>query len=544
MPSVEVNKDSLGAFKPTSHPVIYEPTLTDIKRYVDTMGLDKAVELLQLREDKIAAEATDPYRHGYEGFHFAAATLLLKDNDELLVSGGNRAGKTEWAAKRVACVLTAKKNARVWCVHTTHSSSVQMQQPVVYKYLPAEYKLAKKTKVTNVSFTVKNGFSDNSFVLPNGSQCVFYNTAQERKVVEGGEPDMVWCDELVPLDWLETLRYRLVTRRGKMIVTFTPIHGYTSVVKDYLAGASIKEWKEAPLLGKGINVPGGKPGMMPYIAKCWRPGAAAIWFHSEFNKYSPYDQLVKTLEGRSKHEQKIRAFGWAESLSGSQFPKFSDVNIVEPADIPAGTNYMAMDPAGARNWFMLWLRVDALGRKFIYREWPDADVGEWALPADKLDGKVGLGQRNGAGRGIEDYQVLVKELEAGEKIETRYIDPRAGATQAVGKEGGTSLIDLLQDGDGALWVEPAAGLRVEEGVGLINDWLSWDHGQPRTTVNEPSLYVSSRCQNLIYSMREWTGVDGDKGASKDPIDVLRYLAVMNPEFVDGKRAVSKKAGSY
>ena len=49
------------------------------------------------------------------------------------------------------------------------------------------------------------------------------NYAQKRDVIEGGEVDLIWCDELVPLDWIETLRYRIVTRSGKLIVTFTPI---------------------------------------------------------------------------------------------------------------------------------------------------------------------------------------------------------------------------------------------------------------------------------------------------------------------------------
>ena len=497
----DLTRDTIAVFTPTPHPIIYTPTPDDVRRYIADMGMDGAIELLQLREDKVRAEKLDPYRHGYEGFHFKDATDLLRDHEELLVSGGNRAGKTEWAAKRVACVLAGKPDARVWCVHTTHSSSVQMQQPVVYKYLPPEYKLAKKSKITNVSFSQKNGFSDNTFVLPNGSQCVFYNTAQELRVVEGGEVDMVWVDELCPLAWIETLRYRLVTRRGKLILTFTPITGYTPVVKEYIAGSRITDWKPAPMLGDGAHIPGGKPGMMPYKAKCWRPGAAAIWFHSEFNKHNPFDQLEKTLDGRSKHEKKIRAFGWADALSGAQFPKFGEQNIVDKVP-KAGTNYMAIDPAGARNWFMLWMRVDEMGRRFVYREWPDVNVGEWALTSEKLDGKAGLGQRNGAGRGIDGYKDLIKELEGGEKIQERYIDPRAGASQAVGEDGGTSLMELLGSGEDALWVEPAAGLKIDEGVGIINDWLAWDQSAQKSVFNEPGLYISERCQNLIYSMRE------------------------------------------
>ena len=37
---------------------------------------------------------------------------------------------------------------------------------------------------------------------------------------------------------------------------------------------------------------------------------------------------------------------------------FSNVNLVEPDKLPEiGTNYHFVDPAGARNWAMLWVRV-------------------------------------------------------------------------------------------------------------------------------------------------------------------------------------------
>jgi S-adenosylmethionine synthetase len=101
---------------------------------------------------------------------------MRTDSHDLLINGGNRAGKTEYAAKRVCQLLASKPEARVWCLHTTNQSSIQMQQNVVFKYLPPEFRTARKTKITNVGYTQKNGFSDNTFVLPNKSQCWFLRT--------------------------------------------------------------------------------------------------------------------------------------------------------------------------------------------------------------------------------------------------------------------------------------------------------------------------------------------------------------------------------
>jgi hypothetical protein len=55
-----------------------------------------------------------------------------------------------------------------------------------------------------------------------------------------------------------------------------------------------------------------------------------------------------------------------------------------------------------------------------------------------------------------------------------------------------------------------------------------EHGK-----NHPKLLIHESCQNLIYSMREWTGQDGQKGACKDPIDALGYLVVMQPRHIGG-----------
>lgn len=525
-------------FQPTPHPILVSPTQEDIKRIVDKYGEDKAAELLTLREDKILAEKLDPYRHGFDLPHWKEADKMLKENNEILVLGGNRASKTEWAAKRVVQTLINMKDARVWCLHTTNQSSIQMQQNVIYKYLPSEYKDLKKNKIQNVSYTQKNGFSDNTFILPNKSQCFFMNYAQKRDVIEGGEVDLIWCDELVPLDWIETLRYRLVTRSGKLMVTFTPITGYTPVVKEYVSNSKIVETKPSPLLADMINVGGCPRGHMPFKAKSNVRSAGVMWFHSELNPYNPFEQLKKTLLGKKSYEIKIRAYGWADNVSGNQFPRFSpELNIVSDDKIPAeGTNYMVCDPAGARNWFMLWLRVTKSGEKYIYREFPDESEGEWAVPSADPDGKAGTAQRNNAGRSLHEYKELILTLENGEEICERYIDPRAGATKAVTDDGGVSLVDMLDDGEIPMHFTPAAGIKIEQGVAMINDGFSYDMSQDLSEKNKPKLYISESCQNLIYAVKEWTGQDGEKGATKDPIDCLRYLMVMDPEY-QGREAM-------
>jgi len=529
----------------SKHPIIHLPSEAEIVELATTLGSDGAVQVLKRREEKIQAEQNDPYRHGYEPESWVDADKLLMSGNELLIMGGNRAGKTEYAAKRVMQLLCTRPNSRIWCLHTTSQTSIQMQQAVIWKYMPPEFKTAKKTKVTNIQYSQKNGFTDATFVLPNRSQCFFMNYGQEKKVIEGGEPDLIWCDELVPQDWIETLRYRLVTRSGKIIVTFTPITGFTPVVKDYVSGCRIKKTLYADLLPDTQNVPSIPKGHMPYIAECSKGSANVIWFHSILNRYSPFEQIKLALRGRGPYEVKIRAYGWAESLAGSQFPRFGEPNIIPASQIPEeGTNYMAVDPAGARNWFMVWMRIDEFGNKFVYREWPDISMGEWALPSDKSDGRAGPAQKQGAGMGLTEIKEHILNLENGEEITERFIDPRAAGSPVINKEGGTTLLQLLDEEPLPMYFTASAGLRLEEGVSIINDWFSYNQNEPISAINQPKLFISEECKNLMWCLREWTGIDGEKGSSKDPIDALRYIAVMQPDYGGADTFRAFGGGSY
>ena len=167
MSSPEVTPASI---KLSPHPVIKLPSTEELRILAEKVGSAEVARILRIREEKIVAEKQDPYRHGYEPFHWKDADVLLAKHQELCVLGGNRAGKTEWAAKRIVAAMVNTPNARVWCLHTTSQSSIQMQQNVIWKYIPPEYKGLKKGRVTNIQYSQKNGFSDGTFIFPNGSQ--------------------------------------------------------------------------------------------------------------------------------------------------------------------------------------------------------------------------------------------------------------------------------------------------------------------------------------------------------------------------------------
>jgi hypothetical protein len=89
---------------------------------------------------------------------------------------------------------------------------------------------------------------------------------------------------------------------------------------------------------------------------------------------------------------------------------------------------------------------------------------------------------------------------------------------------------------------------IENGIQLLNNLLSYDDTKPIDSLNAPKLYISDRCQNIIFALSEYTGQGGRSENTKDPVDVLRYLAVSNPDFIDNTQFSEAMAhgrtGSY
>ena len=516
------------------------------------------------RRELIKLEKEEPFEYGFELPSWKRADEALRDPNisELLIQGGNRSSKSEWAAKRVVEALCHNPNAVIWCFSMNHDNSVQMQQRYIYKYLPDQYKKVGKGKIAYVKFNYKNGFTDNRFILPNGAECVFRNYSQELRTIEGGEtgskfwdpdharvPDAkrgrihnigVWADELIPLDFVETLRYRILDRSAKMMITFTAVDGYSPTVKEYLVGAKTLKSAPAPLLD------GRK---LPILQQCKRKSAKIVYFHTSENPYAGYAQMVQTLTGAPEDEILCRAYGVPTKPVKSKFPKFRDtVNVMPLKDIPFMiphptqedrylvdktadvTIYHGVDPAGSKPWFMLWAGVTPTGTYF-FAEYPDISYGKWADVTKGARGVYGEACRPN-GYGIQDYVDLIKdiELEFGiEDVFERIIDPRFGVAKRSNHTAATSIVDDMQAA--GMEMLPAQLKTIDDGIQDVNDMLTYNDQKPIDSMNAPKLYMSETCENLIYSMQEYTGEFGKDEVTKDPIDTMRYIVGENACFI-------------
>jgi len=510
-------------------------------------------EYLVNRNERILLEADDPYRYGYWPPIWNLAEDALKlGRRELLILGGNRAAKSHYAARKVIEVMLSGEKKTIWCLQTTYDNSIEMQQPILYHYIPLEYKALKKGKVTNISFTQKTGFSEGKFIFPNASECISATIARRMTSSRGGNCDLIWADELIPLNWVETLRYRLVTRAGLLIITFTPMKGWNQTVKEYLDGAQTIEYAPAPLLPKGAMGRGGN--RVPRIQQPQRQNARVVYFHTSDNPFGGYETLKETLRGATKEEILCRAYGVPTRATVQRFPKFRDsVHVLVPDQIPsAGTRYMIIDPASNKNWFIIWVLVNAAGRHYVYREWPSpgqyipgiGDPGPWAEADGRLaDGRPGPAQ-TGFGWGLRRYLEEIERLESPEeeRIAERWMDSRFGNTATQKADASTTIIEECAD----LGVSfmPAPLDPIDEGVSLINSMLDYEDSDDEEVARAPLLYISQACQNVIFALKIWCGKDAGHGATKDPIDCLRYMAVGRLVNFDANNLTLVEGGAY
>ena len=422
----------------------------------------------------------DPYRYGYEPPIWIVARALMRGYEptpadekaaggrweefcaetrqrlgfsrpvgELLIMGANRSGKTDFAAKlAIRNAMLGARSANIGM--QTLPTGKQVQMPRVWHYLPKELKARNiagrkaKDNEEHISYTKQNGFSSSKITFGNGSDIRFVSYDMDVDgAMEGSALDYCWLDEEFPKCFLDAARFRLASKRGFLLGTFTPVSGYTPVVKDFLEGMSVTRWHTAYMQpidgmppqpwselglgeeewarlcewrdGGGKDDPGvpesrpesyaeivsGSPDRLeamaaqgarrfevtPRIASCKGGEAAAIWFFGRDNPYGMPGEVIANAQKNANATAMIRkrVYGVAEQVRGVIFKKFSrERNVVRPEDIPQRlVRIMVVDPAPERNWAFGWYGYDPKGGVlYKYREWP----GNYEVPGVGVPG--------------------------------------------------------------------------------------------------------------------------------------------------------------
>ena len=538
---------------------------------VEFLGPIDAALYLQDRKDRILRSEQDPLRRGYVPKIWDTVYTQIKELRsrfpsgviKIIIFGGNRSTKSRFGSNYVLddCVRTPGR--RWWCCDSTEAMARTNMMRLMYEQLPPEWKNLPTDNVTKAKYSIAGGFSENLVVWPNRSEIGFKFYSMDIANLPGPELDGVWADELIPLPWVETLTYRLVNRNGIMIITFTPELGWNETFGYFYEGAQILEESEGPLLpkydGEG-NVLGHKS--VPRVMQCNDPTARIIFFHTSDNPFGNYPGLVQQLEGKSEEEILIRAYGLCTKAHTAAFPMFNRrVHVITEKEFKEieeeyeeAERYHLIDPCDGRNWFMCWVICPGPDKWIVYREWPSHShkaayiegvgfLGPWATTGAAADGVRGGGQKI-LGFGLEQYIEEILSKEGGEEIKARYIDSRYATQPKTETSYVTSLIEQLSE-VGMDFLTMVAGKgriigleRTDGSVDLINSALFYDietdlgkYSAKLGRVNVPQLQIVETCPNVIYALEHWTGMDGQKGACKDPIDVLRGAFLSSVNFV-------------
>ncbi len=126
---------------------------------------------------------------------------------------------------------------------------------------------------------------------------------QGRKSFEGTGKSVVWQDEESPLDVYVECLIRLATTKGILLATFTPLQGWSDVVKSFI-----------------------EPG----------DGVKRFWVQAGWNDCPHLDEKTKEelLASIPPHQREARTKGTPSLGSGAIYPIAESDMIVDPFDIP------------------------------------------------------------------------------------------------------------------------------------------------------------------------------------------------------------------
>jgi hypothetical protein len=541
------------------HPTVWLPP----DDYLAMMSDSWKENVWQVRREQMVRMAADPLNYGYEPPSWKRADDALVEFRKKypvgvlihLSLGGHRAGKTEWRSKRTVQNMFKNPDYKVWACQSTQESSREAQQGKIYNYLPPAYrnesgKLRQGAKL-KVNYTPWGGFTEDVFAVQNihrtTSECRFKFYSMNPRSLEGAEINEGWLDEEAPLEWLDALIFRLVSRNGILYFTFTPRWGYTQTVKAVLNGAVTLEETDADtdLLAvrdaKGEVIATRKLPLRQENLNVTVPGhkarATIVYFHTSENPF-PYvvnpenntlqtnwDQMKATLMGAREDKILTTAYGVPTRAMMARFPMFNDLvhivslNRFREIQKEGGTWFHFLDPCSGRNWFQIWIFCDRLNRAFVAGESPSFDhewayipgignPGPWAIPATgnstRYDGDMGDGQKEW-GWGYVRYQEEIDRMERllSGQLNTVGINgssalcaplsdvmrdsrPDAPTQNNLSGSGGVSCVPTPTTPPPAQSKKPCAEEQVAHKIRVNTRWIDARYGNARKTAEERS----------------------------------------------------------
>lgn len=462
---------------------------------LDRLEYEKALTLLNL------ATEWDRNKRKNEGLDFYEPNPLQLiahkcDARRILFCGGNRSGKSTYGAMEMVWHVTRRypewypqekrfKGPIKGVISATEFPIVaRVIEPKIFQFLPKDYYTFKRTP---------QGYLQ-QIKCKDGSTIDILTSEMKDEAYESADWDFAWLDEPQQRRKYEAIMRGLVDRRGRMVITFTPL---------------TEPWMKEELVDRA-------------------DGKTIACFKVDIrdNRFTVGGEPILTEESIAEFEQSIsedyretRVHGTFFHMRGLIYKEFGEAHIKDfvykrEERFPV---IAVLDPHDRLPHHVIWAHVDPQDDLYVDYEM----IVHCELP---------------------DLAVKIKavEVERGYRMKRRLIDPNFGKSPAASGSNLSVMQELARNG--CPFYE--ANDNKELGHMLVREQLHYNMEKPVTAVNKPKIFFSrDRAPKTVRSMKnyqyqEWQGkTKEDKDAKevqkdKDAhgADCVRYLVISKPNF--------------
>lgn len=426
----------------------------------------------------------------------------------VLYCGGNRAGKSTFGAMEMFYAMTKRypdwypvskrfnRPVRGAVSATSFGVVMRVIEPKISSLMPrGEYSV----KRTAQGFPSQYKFKD-------GSTLDVLTLEMDLMAFQGADWDIAWLDEPQQRSKFLGITRGLVDRRGRMIITFTPL---------------TEPWMKEELADKadGTNIDLITADIRDNMTNEAGQSILSEKAIQEFEATMPDDYKETMLHGKFFH------------LRGAVYQEFCQEHIQSFEYDGRSPVICVVDPHDRVPHHVIWAFIDRNDDVWVDYEWE----GHVELP---------------------DLAATILAIERKNKyqMKRRLIDPNFGRKPS--KVGiSTSVMKELAR-HGCSFFE--ANDNIELGHMMVRDYLHFDRNKPVTDINKPKLFFSKeRCPKTIRSMRnlqyeDWAGKTGEdkdpKEVEKDKenhgADCVRYLIIGRPKYPSQRPDYELSASPY
>lgn len=397
------------------------------------------------------------------------------------------------------------KRFRLTGTPTNLADNGALQQAIDLWWPSGRYRKDKAGKHHFCSFETDSGWG--------GDALTYEQSSQE---YEGQTLSLVISDEPPKADLIGAINSRMA-EGGVWVIGMTPIN--CGVFLDVLDDLQ-RSGKRVHVLSGSVyenDIDTGKPNHNGTRKGLWTK-----------------EQIDDFIAGIPIDERESRVYGRASHKSGKVFPQYDDtVHVLtkEEFDPTSGilakcNCYMGIDPHRAYWPAIVWVAVTPDGRHVVYNEFPTVEY----FGGNFYDEVRQVRKFNKTFEELADFIKAYDYEHHGAKILKRAPDPRFSLQCP-------DFIDQLGVFGIKNWEMPTLEFR-GKGIAKLQEGFDWNEKLPRTSFNQPKMYVLEHCHNVRRSLSRhyWEERvikrtnDGKEAEDyKDFVDALLYISSVAPD---------------